>query len=95
MEVHTKVNWLVLWVRGCEEVDLIHHVNKHLCIIPTETSDNLDLVAVGDNGCYERGALMHGNGVANQPFPGRGVAAHDHSQTNGCMIAKMAGELTR
>ena len=58
---------------------LIYRVNEYLGIITKEISNHLDLVVVREDGCYERGALMRGKGVASQPFPGRGVTAHDYA----------------
>ena len=66
-------------MRDLVEVHLIYHINKCLRIIPEEISDNRDLVTVREDGCYERGALVRGEGVADQLFPSWNVTACDHT----------------
>ena len=61
----------------------VYHVDKALGIIPRNAFNHLDLVTIREDGLYERDALVCGNGMADQPFPGRrvasGVAAHEDS----------------
>ena len=53
---------------------LIYHINEGLGIIPSEVSDHLDLIRVREDRCYQRSALVHGKGIADQLFPGGKVA---------------------
>jgi hypothetical protein len=44
---------------------LIYHVDKGLGVVSAESSDHLDLIAIREDGCYQRGAITRGKGIAD------------------------------
>lgn len=52
-------------MRSSVEIYLIYHIDKCLRIIPKEIANHSDLVVIGEDGHYERRALMCGKGVAD------------------------------
>ena len=66
-------------MRSSVEIYLIYHIDKCLRIIPKEIANHSDMVAIGEDGCYERRALMRGKGVVDQLFQSWNVTACDHT----------------
>ena len=60
----------------------VYHVDKVLSIVPRESLDHLDLIAIQEDGHYERDAIMRGNSMADQPFPGRRVTSRVTTHKN-------------
>ena len=56
---------------------LVYHVNKGLGSFPTEISHHIELAPLREDGRDQRYALFRAEGVADQPFPGWGVAAYE------------------
>ena len=52
---------------------LVYHIDEGLCIIPREVSDHLCLIAIRESYRDQRDTLVHGEGIADQSFPGWGV----------------------
>ena len=51
---------------------LVYQINKGLSLIPRELFDHLDLIAIREDRCDLRNALMLGKGVGDELFPCRG-----------------------
>ena len=58
---------------------LIYGINKSLRINPRELSNCINLIVVQENRRDQRDALVHGEGVTDQPFPGWDFAAHEEA----------------
>lgn len=49
----------------------VYRVNKGLGVISGEISDRLGRIMIGENGHYQRDALVRGKGITDQLLPGR------------------------
>ena len=49
---------------------LIYRINESLCITLGELSNHFSLIVVQEDRRDQRDALVHGEGMTNQPFPG-------------------------
>ena len=54
----------------CVVVYLVYHVDEALSVISREALDHLNLFTIREDRCYQRSTLVHGKGIADQPFPG-------------------------
>jgi len=58
---------------------LVYHIDKCLGIIPREISGHFDLVVVREDCCDQKGALVCGKGVVDEPFPDWRFAARERA----------------
>lgn len=74
---------------------LVHRIDKGLCILPTEMSNQLEPIVFGEDGSNQRNALLCPESGADQPLPGRRITARKKTvRVNTCMIRKR-GEHSR
>ena len=72
-------NWLSAEVktRNCVRTYLVHNIDEALGIVPGELSDCLDLILVQEYRRDQKDALVCGERMTDQPFPGWKVTTRE------------------
>jgi len=55
---------------------LVYRIDEGLGVIPGELSDHFNLVVARNGSCDQGHAVVSGEGMADQSFPGRFLTAH-------------------
>ena len=69
----------ILLRRKSAETCLVQHINEGLGVISRKIFDHLNLTMIQEDHRDQGDALIHSEGITDQPFPGWGLTAHEEA----------------